>query len=91
MSSAADYVLTENGGLHSGSPDAPFIGMNIGEKGVAWRRLRVRGVPGHGSRPFRQDNALVKAAAVVHRISEYRTTAEVPRAVARAGRHARCR
>lgn len=68
----ADYVLTENGGLHSGSPDAPFIGMNIGEKGVAWRRLRVKGVPGHGSRPFRQDNALVKAAAVVHRISEYR-------------------
>ena len=68
----ADYVLTENGGLHSGSPEAPFIGMNVGEKGVAWRRLRIKGVPGHGSRPFRQDNALIKAAAVVHRISEYR-------------------
>ena len=68
----ADYVLTENGGLHSGPPNAPVVGMNVGEKGVAWRRLRVRGTPGHGSRPFRSDNALVRAAAVVQRINEYR-------------------
>jgi acetylornithine deacetylase/succinyl-diaminopimelate desuccinylase-like protein len=68
----ADYVLTENGGLHSGSPDAPFVGVNIGEKGVAWRRLRVRGTPGHGSTPWRSDNALVRAAVVVHRLAEYR-------------------
>ncbi len=68
----ADYVLTESGGLHSGTPDAPSIGMNIGEKGVAWRRLRVKGTPGHGSRPFRADNALIKAAAVVQRLAEYR-------------------
>lgn len=68
----ADYVLTENGGLHSGPKDAPFVGMNVGEKGVAWRRLRVRGVPGHGSAPFRSDNALVKAAAIVTRLAEYR-------------------
>ncbi|MCP3993392.1 MAG: M20/M25/M40 family metallo-hydrolase [Actinomycetia bacterium] len=67
----ADYVLTENGGLHSGSAGSPVIGMNVGEKGVAWRKLRVRGVPGHGSRPFRSDNALVKAAAVVNRLAEY--------------------
>ena len=67
----ADYVLTENGGLHGGSPDKPSIGVNIGEKGVAWRRLRVKGRPGHGSMPFRSDNALIKAAAVVQRISEY--------------------
>ncbi len=67
----ADYVLTENGGLHSGSPDAPAIGINIGEKGVAWRRLRLTGTPGHGSMPFRTDNALVKAAAVVQRLADY--------------------
>jgi len=71
----ADYVLTENGGLHSGGDDAPFVGINIGEKGVAWRRLRVRGTPGHGSMPWRTDNALVKAAAVVHRLAEYRPPA----------------
>ncbi len=68
----ADYVLTENGGLHSGSAEAPYIGINVGEKGVAWRRLRVRGVPGHGSMPFRSDNALVKAARVVQRLADYR-------------------
>ena len=38
----ADYVLTENGGLHSGPSEAPYVGVNVGEKGVAWRRLRVR-------------------------------------------------
>ena len=67
----ADYVLTENGGLHSGPGEAPLIAINVAEKGVAWRRLRVRGKPGHGSMPFRADNALVKAAAVVQRIADY--------------------
>jgi acetylornithine deacetylase/succinyl-diaminopimelate desuccinylase-like protein len=68
----ADYVLTESGGLHSGPADAPFIGVNVAEKGVAWRRLTVRGTPGHGSMPFRSDNALVKAAGVVQRLADYR-------------------
>ncbi len=68
----ADYVLTENGGIHLGTPERPSIVMNVGEKGIEWRRLRVRGTPGHGSRPFRSDNALVRAAAVVQRLAEYR-------------------
>ncbi len=68
----ADYVLTENGGLHSGPAGSPAIGINIGEKGVAWRRLRLRGEPGHGSMPFRSDNALIKAAAVAQRLADYR-------------------
>ena len=67
-----DYLLTESGGLHDGSAEAPSIGVTVGEKGVAWRRLRVHGTPGHGSMPFRIDNALVKAAAVVQRLAEYR-------------------
>jgi acetylornithine deacetylase/succinyl-diaminopimelate desuccinylase-like protein len=32
----------------------------------------VRGTPGHGSQPFRTDNALVTAAEVVRRIAAYR-------------------
>jgi len=67
----ADYVLTESGGIHSGSPEAPSVGVTVAEKGVAWRRLTVRGTPGHGSMPYRTDNALVSAAAVVQRIAEY--------------------
>ena len=68
----ADYVLTENGGLHSGPTDEPFVAINVGEKGVAWRTLRVTGTPGHGSAPFKADNALLTAAAVVQRIGDYR-------------------
>ncbi len=71
----ADYVLTENGGLHGGTPNAPVINVNVGEKGVAWRRLRVKGTPGHGSTPFRRNNALVKSAAVINRLTEYRPPA----------------
>jgi acetylornithine deacetylase/succinyl-diaminopimelate desuccinylase-like protein len=68
----ADYVLTENGGLHSGPKEQPWIGVNVGEKGVAWRTLRVRGTPGHGSAPFKADNALMTAAAVIQRLGDYR-------------------
>lgn len=65
-------MLTESGGIHQGSPESPTIGVTVGEKGVAWRRLRVQGTPGHGSMPFRIDNALVKAAAVIQRLADYR-------------------
>lgn len=70
----ADYVLTETGGLHLGSPGEPQLIMHVGEKGVEWRRLTVSGTPGHGSRPFRADNPLIKAAAVIQRLAEYRPT-----------------
>jgi acetylornithine deacetylase/succinyl-diaminopimelate desuccinylase-like protein len=40
--------------------------------------LRARGTPGHGSRPFRGDNALIKAAEVIRRLSDYRPAAVVP-------------
>ena len=66
-----DYLLSEAGGLHSGSEGRAFVGVHVAEKGVAWRRLRVRGTPGHGSAPYRSDNALVKAAAIIQRLTEY--------------------
>lgn len=69
---AVDNVLTENGGLHDGGENDPVVSVTVAEKGVAWRRLRVSGTPGHGSMPFRIDNALVKAAAVVSRLADYR-------------------
>lgn len=73
----ADYVLTENGGLHGGSAAQPRVRINVGEKGVAWRRLRVHGTPGHGSAPYESDNALVKAAGIVKAVAEHRTPARV--------------
>jgi acetylornithine deacetylase/succinyl-diaminopimelate desuccinylase-like protein len=73
----ADYVLTENGGLLHGPPEAPIVNVNVAEKGYAWRRLRVRGTPGHGSMPFGADNALIKAAEVVRRLSAHRPRAQL--------------
>ncbi len=67
----ADYVLTESGGVHGGDSESPVISVTVGEKGVAWRRLRITGVPGHGSQPFRRNNALVKAAGVIQRLTDY--------------------
>jgi acetylornithine deacetylase/succinyl-diaminopimelate desuccinylase-like protein len=69
-----DYLLTESGGLHHGGEGHRSIDVTVGEKGVAWRRLRVRGTPGHGSMPYGSDNALVTAAKVVSRIADYRPT-----------------
>ena len=69
----ADYCLTENGGTVNRGPDGvDAVTVHVGEKGVAWRRLRVRGTPGHGSMPYGSDNALVKAAQVVSRLADYR-------------------
>jgi acetylornithine deacetylase/succinyl-diaminopimelate desuccinylase-like protein len=68
----ADYLLTENGGTVSQHGDELNVTVHVGEKGVAWRKLRVQGTPGHGSMPYGADNALVKAAQVVSRLAEYR-------------------
>ena len=74
---AADYVLTEGGGVHGGTAEAPVVTFNVAEKGVSWRRLTVYGEPGHGSMPFRSDNALMKAAKVITRLQEYAPAARV--------------
>jgi len=68
----ADYVLTELGGWSTVDDHGTrHVTINIGEKGLAWRKLTVRGTPGHGSAPYGADNALVKAAAIVERLSVY--------------------
>jgi acetylornithine deacetylase/succinyl-diaminopimelate desuccinylase-like protein len=74
----ADYVITESGGFPMGGADGtPRLPVIVGEKGVFWCRLVVRGTPGHGSQPLRTDNALVKAAEVVRRIDAYRPEAQL--------------
>ncbi len=75
---AADYVLTELGGWSSADDHGHrTVTVNVGEKGLAWRRLRVHGTPGHGSMPFGADNALIKAAEVVRRLSQYQPAAHI--------------
>jgi acetylornithine deacetylase/succinyl-diaminopimelate desuccinylase-like protein len=72
-----DYVITESGGISLHGPTGHRVTITVGEKGVAARRLVVRGTPGHGSMPYGTDNALVKAAEVVRRVGAYRSTAVV--------------
>jgi len=67
-----DYVLTEFGGIPLNTPGGTSLLISVAEKGLGWRRLKVSGSPGHGSMPYGADNALVKAADVVNRLSRYR-------------------
>ena len=41
----ADYVITESGGVPIPTSSGPLLPLTVGEKGVNWRRLVVRGVP----------------------------------------------
>src|SRR5690348_4911262 len=69
----ADAVLTESGEppLPIPTRGGPKAIMVVGEKGSHWVGLKVKGTPGHGSMPYKTDNALVKAGEVVKRIAAY--------------------
>lgn len=69
---AADYVLTESGGIPLPGMDGLRLPVIVGEKGNIWVTVRVHGAAGHASQPLRTDNALVTAAEVVRRIHAYR-------------------
>jgi acetylornithine deacetylase/succinyl-diaminopimelate desuccinylase-like protein len=73
----ADNVLTESGGFQIPSRAGPRLPVLVGEKGTFWTKITVRGTPGHGSQPFRTDNALITAAEVVRRISEYHPPVQI--------------
>ena len=91
----ADYVITESGGVPIPTRSGVKLPVTVGEKGINWRRLVIKGTPGHGSMPFRTDNALVTAAEVVRRVAVVPAQGAHPRRVAplrlraRAGARAR--
>jgi acetylornithine deacetylase/succinyl-diaminopimelate desuccinylase-like protein len=76
----ADYVITESGGFEMPLPSTSGtkLPMMVGEKGSYWCTLRVTGTAGHGSMPLRTDNALVKAAEVVRRLSAFQPVTRPP-------------
>ncbi len=74
---AADFVITESGGIPIPSPSGLKLPVIVGEKGAFWSTLRVKGTAGHGSQPYRTDNALVKAAEVVRRIEAFRPETQI--------------
>jgi acetylornithine deacetylase/succinyl-diaminopimelate desuccinylase-like protein len=74
---AADYVITESGGLRIPTPAGVKLPVTVGEKGSYWVRLSVAGTAGHGSRPLKTDNAVVNAAEVVRRIASFHPPAQI--------------
>lgn len=68
---ACDYVLTEYGGTPSFTNDGTTVLLTNGEKKGAFRHLQIAGEPGHGSMPYGSDNALIKAAKIVNRMTEF--------------------
>ncbi|HEX9890293.1 MAG TPA: M20/M25/M40 family metallo-hydrolase [Nitriliruptorales bacterium] len=72
----ADYVVTEFGGSRVGD-DGLGVLVGVAEKGPFWITIDVDGTPGHGSRPYRTDNALVTAARIVQRLADYASPATV--------------
>jgi acetylornithine deacetylase/succinyl-diaminopimelate desuccinylase-like protein len=61
----AQYVLTEVAYPALEYSAAPAIPVSVGEKGGFWSVLRTTGRPGHGSTPYRADNALEKMATAL--------------------------
>jgi len=73
----ADYVITESGGIPIPGPAGLRLPVIVGEKGTYWCRLTVQGTPGHGSQPYKTDNALVTASEVVRRLHEFRPETQI--------------
>ncbi len=72
-----DYVLTEYGGTPLMGDDGPIVLLTTAEKGADGQIITVSGEPGHGSMPYRTDNAISKAAEIVRRIEAYNPGAKI--------------
>lgn len=72
-----DYVLTELGGFIEDTAAGRQVWLTAAEKGLDWRRITVRGTPGHGSAPWKADNAMVTAAEVVRRLDGHVTQPQI--------------
>ncbi len=63
-----DYLITEQGGEPIEKDKMAYW---IGEKGIAWTRITFRGEEQHGSAPYKSNNAVVKMAEAIKRLTEY--------------------
>ncbi|MDJ0924677.1 MAG: M20/M25/M40 family metallo-hydrolase [Acidimicrobiia bacterium] len=63
-----EYLLTEVASPGFRTAAGFTLPVTVAEKGPAWRSLRLAGTPGHGSQPYRTDNALVGIADAITRL-----------------------
>lgn len=79
----AEYIINEGGGflIPMGKNPKSYIAQ-IGEKGVYWSKIRVRGKGGHGSMPIKKkDSAIYKLSKITQRIVEYKYPIEITQPV----------
>ena len=69
----ADYVLNEGGGLAISTRNRNVYTVQTAEKGILWFKVRVKGVPGHGSVPDAADNAIMRMNKVIGKLGSYRS------------------
>jgi acetylornithine deacetylase/succinyl-diaminopimelate desuccinylase-like protein len=74
----ADFCINEGGGDRLEIGGTPYWICTVAEKMSAPFVVRVRGRSGHASMPGIADNALVKAARLIERISSYAPPRVVP-------------
>jgi len=74
----ADFCINEGGGDRLEIGGTPYWICTVAEKMSAPFVFRVRGRSGHASMPGIADNALVKAARLIERISSYAPARVVP-------------
>ncbi len=72
-----DFVLTEYGGSPVVNDDGMIVLLTTAEKGIMTQILTISGEPGHGSMPYRTDNAISKAAEIVRRIEAFNPGAKI--------------
>lgn len=68
-----DYMITELGGFFTGNPRTKGISITLGEKGVCWAKITVKGKAGHGSMPYKANNAVFTMADVIKRLEKHKT------------------
>jgi acetylornithine deacetylase/succinyl-diaminopimelate desuccinylase-like protein len=77
-----EFLMTEGGSnpVHDGVLE--FYGVSVSEKRTFWQKITVKGVPGHGSRPTKQ-NPVPKLVAALDKIARWETPLHVTPGVAR--------
>lgn len=73
-----DYVLTEIAYPSVRAPgESPVHPVKVAEKGPCWKILRGKGIPSHGSQPYRTENAVVKVAEAIVAITRTGSPVEI--------------
>ena len=73
----AEYLITEGGeNLLNDKGQPTYFGVDAGEKGPFWLKLKTTGTPGHGSRPL-AESALNRLIRALERVRLHKTRLKV--------------